>query len=36
VLGQDLAPVGEVTLAAARAQAKRLVLIAQAIAVHDL
>lgn len=36
VLGQSLEPVGEVTLAAARAQAKRLVRIAQAIAVHDL
>jgi NAD(P)H dehydrogenase (quinone) len=36
VLGQDLAPVGEVTLGAARAQAKRLVRIAQAIAVHEL
>lgn len=36
VLGQNLEPCGEVTLGAARAQAKRLVRIAQAIAVHDL
>ena len=36
VLGQNLDPVGEVTLAAARAQSKRLVRIATAIAVHDL
>ncbi|HZM78198.1 MAG TPA: NAD(P)H-dependent oxidoreductase [Candidatus Limnocylindrales bacterium] len=36
VLGPDLEPVGEVTLAAARAQAKRLVRLAQAIAIHDL
>lgn len=35
VLGKDLEPVGEVTLGAARAQAKRLVRIAQAIAVHE-
>jgi len=36
VFGQNSEPVGEVTLAAARAQSKRLVRIAQVIAVHDL
>jgi NAD(P)H dehydrogenase (quinone) len=36
VLGQESDRVGEVTLAAARAQSKRLVRIAAAIAVHDL
>lgn len=36
VLGMNNEPVGEMTLGAARAQAKRLVQIAQVIAVHEL